>query len=89
MQTRNGNKVDGLVFIKEIGRYVGSVNGHTLTCGKDGRRTTRNRSKLDLVDTKTFLNIRKWGSRYVVEAFSDLNDAVKNKQRGHLKTIQL
>jgi hypothetical protein len=93
MQTRNGIKV---VKLQKLGdSYVGLVNGKLLTWDKDGRRSPKHRSKLDLSiaeKTKTFyVNVVSYKgdiklSRWL---FKTHNDAVSKAKSNYVKTIKI
>lgn len=91
MQTRNGIKINNLTFVKELGRYVGNVNGQILTWDKNGRRSAKYRSKFDIVDNnKVYVNVKRWGSKLVLgKPYTNLHEAKKNVSTGHLKTIEI
>lgn len=94
MQTRNGIKVAKL---QRIGNnYVGLVNGKLLTWDKEGRRSSKNRSKLDLSieaeKTKTFyVNVVNYNGTIRVsrKQFKTHDEAVKNTKPNHVKTIEI
>ena len=63
IRTRNGQAVENAT---RVGDYiVGLVNGKPLTWQLNGRRSHKNKSKLDIALT-TYLVIRKWGNKYSV-----------------------
>lgn len=63
IKTRNGKTVQDAT---RVGNYiVGLVDGRPLTWNLNGRRSNKNKSKLDISLT-TYLVIRKWGSKYSV-----------------------
>jgi len=94
MQTRNGNKVAKL---QRIGNnYVGLVNGKLLTWDKEGRRSSKNRSKLDLSieteKTKVFyVNVVNYNGTLRVsrKQFKTHDEAVSNAKANHVKTIEI
>lgn len=94
MQTRNGIKVSKL---QRIGNnYVGLVNGKLLTWDKEGRRSSKNRSKLDLSieadKTKTFyVNVVNYNGviRMSRRQFKTHEEAVSNARANHVKTIEI
>jgi hypothetical protein len=94
MQTRNGIKV---VKLQRIGNnYVGLVNGKLLTWDKEGRRSSKNKSKLDLSieaeTTKTFyVNIVNYSGTLRVsrKQFKTHEEAVNNARANHVKTIEI
>jgi len=94
MQTRNGIKV---VKLQKLGdSYVGLVNGKLLTWDKDGRRSSKHRSKLDLSieteKTKTFyVNVVSYKgdiklSRWL---FKTYDEAVSKAKANRIKTIKI
>ena len=96
MQTKNGTKVTELKFIKDANIYVGLVNGKPMTWQNDGRRAKKRRSKLDLMiaPNKTkivYVHVCKWGDKLIVrkEQYSSFENAIKEKKRGHIKTISV
>lgn len=94
MQTRNGIKVSKL---QRIGNnYVGLVNGKLLTWDKEGRRSSKNRSKFDLSieseQTKVFyVNVVNYNGTMRVsrKQYKTHEDAVKNAKPNHVKTIEI
>lgn len=88
METRNGIKVKHLKFIPETKTYVGIVKGKAFMWDKNGHHATKRRSKFDLVLTYYF-NVTRWGGRVRVhnKSFKSLEEAVANKPKGYLKTI--
>lgn len=91
MQTRNGIKISNLTFVKELGRYVGNVNGQILTWDKNGRRSSKYKSKFDIVDnSKVYVNVKRWGSKLLLgKPYFNINEAKRNASTGHLKTIEI
>lgn len=92
MQTRNGIKINNLTFVKELGRYVGNVNGQILTWDKSGRRSSKYKSKYDIAnDNKVYVNVKRWGSKLVLgkKLYTSISEAKKNASTGHLKTIEI
>lgn len=94
MQTRNGIKVCKLQKIGD--NYVGLVNGKLLTWDKKGRRTSKNRSKLDLSieteQTKVFyVNVVSYNGTIRVsrKQFKTHDEAVSNAKDNHVKTIEI
>jgi len=94
MQTRNGIKVAKLQKIGD--NYVGLVNGRLLTWDKKGRRSSKNRSKLDLSivaeKTKTFyVNVVNYNGTIRVsrKQFKTHDEAVNNARANHVKTIEI
>lgn len=94
MQTRNGIKV---VKLQKLGdSYVGIVNGKILTWDKEGRRSSKNRSKLDLSieteKTKTFyVNVVNYSGtlRLSRKQFKTHEEAVSKARTNHVKTIKI
>lgn len=94
MQTRNGIKVAKL---QRIGNnYVGLVNGKLLTWDKEGRRSSKNRSKLDLSieseQTKVFyVNVVNYSGtlRLSRKQFKTHEEAVSKAKANHVKTIEI
>ena len=91
MQTRNGLKISNLTFVKQLGRYVGNVNGQVLTWDKNGRRSTKYKSKFDIVnENKLYVNVKRWGTKLVLgKPYTNISEAKKNVTTGHLKTIEI
>jgi hypothetical protein len=97
MKTRSGLNVTKLKFVSNI--YVGLVNGEPMTWNKQGRRTDKNKSKLDLVLEKKvasrvtpsvfYINITKspTGIRLSRKMYKNKADATKGVKKNHLKTI--
>ena len=94
MQTRNGIKVSKL---QRIGNnYVGLVNGKLLSWDKEGRRSSKNRSKLDLSieseQTKVFyVNVVNYSGtlRLSRKQFKTHEEAVSKARTNHVKTIEV
>jgi len=94
MQTRNGIKVTKLQKVGDS--YVGLVNGKLLTWDKNGRRSSKNRSKFDLsIDTnktKTFyVNVVNYNGTIRISRglFKTHDDAVSKAKANHVKTIKI
>lgn len=94
MQTRNGIKVAKLQKVGD--NYVGLVNGKLLTWDKKGRRSSKNRSKLDLSinteKTKVFyVNVVNYSGtvRLSRKQFKTHDEAVSNAKGNHVKTIEI
>jgi hypothetical protein len=94
MQTRNGVKVTKLQKLGDS--YVGLVNGKLLTWDKDGRRSSKNRSKFDLSieteKTKTFyVNVVNYSGtiRLSRSLFKTYDEAVSNSKANRIKTIKI
>lgn len=99
MKTRSGVNVTKLKFVSNI--YVGLVNGQPMTWNKDGRRTDKNKSKLDLALGKKmasrvmpsvfYINISKspTGIRVSRKVYSSKSDATKNVKNNYLKTVAI
>jgi hypothetical protein len=94
MQTRNGIKVTKLQKLGDS--YVGLVNGKLLTWDKDGRRSSKNRSKFDLSieteKTKTFyVNVVDYNGTLRVSGgvFKSHEDAVSKVRPNHVKTVKI
>lgn len=90
MQTRNGTKVKHIRFIPETGNYVGFLNGKLFVWDKEGRHTQRRKTKHDLVFSR-FYNVTKWGGKIKIlnKAYPSLDEAVANRPKGYVKTIEL
>lgn len=94
MQTRNGIKVSKL---QRIGNnYVGLVNGKLLTWDKEGRRSSKNRSKLDLyIETEQtnvfYVNVVNYSGtlRLSRKQFKTHEEAVSKAKANHVKTIEI
>jgi hypothetical protein len=94
MQTRNGIKVTKLQKLGDS--YVGLVNGKLLTWDKDGRRSSKNRSKFDLSieteKTKTFyVNVVDYNGtiRISREQFKTYDEAVSKSNANRVKTVKI
>jgi hypothetical protein len=94
MQTRNGIKVTKLQKLGDS--YVGLVNGKLLTWDKDGRRSSKNRSKFDLSieteKTKTFyVNVVNYNGtiRISREQFKTYDEAVSKSNANRVKTVKI
>ena len=95
MQTRNGIKVSKLKLVGD--NYVGLVNNELLTWNKDGRRSSKNKSKLDLVfNTKVasnvfYVNVTKQNGDIKLsrKKYTTLKDAKSNVPKGYIKTIEI
>ena len=94
MQTRNGIKVTKLQKLGDS--YVGLVNGKLLTWDKEGRRSSKNRSKLDLSiepeKTKVFyVNVVSYNGSFRMsrKTFSTHEEAVTNAKGKVVKTIEI
>jgi len=94
MQTRNGIKV---VKLQKLGdSYVGLVNGKLLTWDNAGRRSSKNRSKLDLSieteKTKVFyVNVVDYNGtiRISREQFKTYDEAVSKSNANRVKTVKI
>jgi hypothetical protein len=94
MQTRNGIKVTKLQKLGDS--YVGLVNGKLLTWDKEGRRSSKNRSKLDLSieteKTKVFyVNVVDYNGtiRISREQFKTYDEAVSKSNANRVKTDKI
>ena len=95
MQTRSGIKVSKLKLVGNS--YVGLVNGDIMTWNKDGRRSDKNKSKLDLVFQKKtasnvfYVNVTKHNGEIKLsrKKYSSLSDAKKDTRKGYIKTIEV
>jgi len=97
MKTRSGLNVTKLKFVSNI--YVGLVNGEPMTWNKQGRRTDKNKSKLDLVLEKKvasmatpsilYANVSKspTGIRLSRKTYKSRSQAIKGAKKNHIKTI--
>jgi hypothetical protein len=82
-KTRNGNKVTNVQKAGDI--IVGFVKGRALVWDKNGRRSPKNRSQLDLdLCNKYHIAIRKWGTTYK----STIYDS-KPTGKGIIKVIEV
>ena len=82
-KTRNGNKVTNVQKVSDV--YIGFMNGKAMVWDKNGRRSAKNRSQLDLdLCNKYHIAIRKWGNTYK----STIYDA-KPTGKGIVKVIEV
>lgn len=92
MQTRDGRKVEKLTFVESICRYVGEIDGKAYTWHQNGKVNKSYKSRLDLVDKATaYLNVKKWAGKVMVTPtlYFSRTEAVKNAERGYIKTIEV
>jgi len=82
IKTRNGQTVENAT---RVGNFiVGLVNNRPLTWQLNGRRSSKNKSQLDIALT-TYLVIRKWGGKYSVTE----TNTPEASGRSVLKVIEL
>lgn len=94
MQTKNGLRVTKLTKLNDV--YVGIVNGKLMSWTLDGRHANKNKSKYDLQisrpsDSVRYVNVVmvngvKTVSKFI---FNTMEDAVKNKPKNYVKTIEI
>lgn len=82
-KTRNGNKVTNVQKVADV--IIGFMNGKAMVWDKNGRRSAKNKSKLDLdLQSKYHIAIRKWGTTYK----STIYDS-KPTGKGIIKVIEV
>lgn len=94
MQTRNGVKVTKLQKLGDS--YVGLVNGKLLTWDKDGRRSSKNRSKFDLnvkqeAPKVFYVNVLDYNGTFRISRKTfDTQEEASSSAKGRLvKTIEI
>lgn len=93
MLTKSGKKIKNLQVVGDV--YVGIVDGKILTWNVDGRRSDKNRSKLDMdiveVHKEFYININSWNGNVHVDRqrFDTMEEAIKNAKSGYIKTIKV
>jgi hypothetical protein len=83
MKTRNGQQVFNITKVGDM--IIGFISGKAMVWNKDGRRSSKNRSQLDLqINQKYHIAVRKWGNTYK----TSLYDSVP-KGKGIIKVIEV
>jgi hypothetical protein len=94
MQTKSGKKITNLKVLGN--QYAGIVDGKILTWDENGRRSSKYKSKLDMIietpkPKPFYVNINEWnGSIHVgQQKFDSMREAVRNKKSGYIKTVKI
>lgn len=94
MQTKSGKKITNLTVVGDS--YAGIVDGKILTWDVNGRRSKKNKSKLDMdmkqsQPTVFYLNINEWNGKKHIDQkkFKNEKDAIRNAKLGYIKTIRV